>query len=112
MYIARLTYKVNEEVKTLTFNVRECYSHINAHGSNCHMALPHAADVKLESFAAEHVELQLVELMDENEQVIYNSVHWNRIDGVNSQYPAEGEPHCEVYFAHTEPEVETEEPVE
>lgn len=106
MYIAKLTYEVNEEVKVVEFEARECYANINAYGGTCHMVLPLAGATTLEEMAANHNPIQLMELYDEADQLIYNSIYWNRVDGVNSQYPAEGEPRCEVYFTHAKPEAE------
>lgn len=108
MYIAELKYNNGQESKTLTYNVRECYASINTYGSNCNMVLPANGDADLEAVAAEGYTVEAISLLNADGSVVYNSTYWNRLDGVNAQFPADGSSRYEIFLVRREAQNTTE----
>ena len=104
MYIATLTYKVNDETKTLTHNVEECYMHVAEHGHSCNFVLPtDALQGEYEALISEQNEIVNFVLADADANELYNSIYWNRVASINNSFPADGTPRCDVQFSHYVP---------
>lgn len=104
MYIATLTYQVNDETKTFSYNVDECYMHVAQHGHNCNFVLP-TADMKgeFEQIIGNQYEIKSLILADADANELYASTYWNRASSINLNFPTSGEPRCDLQLYHYEP---------
>lgn len=104
MYIATLTYKVNDETKTLTHNIEECYMYVAEHGNNCNFVLPtDALQSEYEILISNQNEIVNLVLADADANELYNSTYWNRVVSINNSFPADGNHRCDVQFSHYTP---------